>query len=550
MKKVAVFLVTLMFLSSLPLGATQAQESQVTVEVNPNLELFSVVYILAFNGSDPFIIAPQDYVQDVLTYFAPYKEHEAVKYIREVLDESLPYYSRDSAMMDLGGRLALLDYLPNETNLGDLRPLAEFASESNFMEFYKAHKEDYLKYTSSIAPYLENVPELYREFFGFTYQEYRVELSYSVRIHPHAIFREERAYCIGYAIPSKYKAQMFQQVVTIFHELTHPPIMDFLGENFEFFKNKSYYLDEVRNQMPVTTSYDYGHFGSFSKYLNEILTESLAEYFALKSGVPEDFVKFRSLQLSTDLYLIQDFLREYEHFEKTRKENETLLDYAPIMAEHMEKWATPENISEYFKMRTPITELWAVDRIKYMGKVIIVYGTQNPDKSGTEYDRETAEDYKRGLERSFIWFYGSSPEIIVKADVDLTDDDLKENLILIGGPVANKITGELNDKLPITFIRDEKGWSLKRNPGAVKDFHAFLITNENIIELSLDSTIPYDGSIGVLQAIRNPWNEKNFIIVLAGLTRYGTRSISKNQDFTASYKIFGNNYIELGFYKQ
>jgi len=132
----------------------------------------------------------------------------------------------------------------------------------------------------------------------------------------------------------------------------------------------------------------------------------------------------------------------------------------------------------------------------------------------------------------------------------LTDDDLKENLILIGGPVANKITGELNDKLPITFVRDEKGWSLKRNPGAVKDFHAFLITNENIIELSLDSTIPYDGSIGVLQAIRNPWNEKNFIIVLAGLTRYGTRSISKNQDFTASYKIFGNNYIELGFYKQ
>ncbi|MCD6373254.1 MAG: S-layer protein, partial [Thermococcus sp.] len=478
------------------------------------------------------------------------KEHEAVKYIREVLDESLPYYSRDSAMMDLGGRLALLDYLPNETNLGGLKPLAEFANESNFMKFYKAHREDYLEYTSSIAPYLENVPELHRKFFGFTHHEYCVELSYSVRIHDHVRVRGETVYCIGYALPSKYKEPMFQQVTTTFHEFTHPPVEDFLGENFKFFENKSYYLDEVRNQMPVTTSYDYDHFGSFSMYLDEILTESLAEYFALKSGVPEDFVEFRSLQMSTVLYPIQDFLGEYEHFEETRKENETLFDYAPIMAEHMGKWATPENISEYFKMRTPITGGWAADRIKYMGKVIIVYGTQNPDKSGTEYDRETAEEYKRDLEKFFILYHGSDPEIIVKADVNLTENDLKENLILIGGPVANKITRELNDKLPITFVRDENGWSLKRNPGAVKDFHAFLVANGDIMKIPLDSTIPYDGSIGALQTIRNPWNEKNFIIVLAGLTRYGTRNILRNPGFGASYIIFGNNYTELGFYKQ
>ncbi|AIU70283.1 hypothetical protein TEU_08035 [Thermococcus eurythermalis] len=550
MKKVGAFIITLIFLSSLPLGTTQAQEPQVVVEVNPNLELFSVIYILAFNGSDPFIVAPQDYIQDVLTYFAPYKEHEAVKYIREVLDESLQYYSRDSAMMDLGGRLALLDYLPNETNLGDLKPLAEFANESNFMKFYKAHREDYLEYTLRVTPYLENVPELHRKFFGFTYQEYRVELSYSVRIHPHTVLEGKTAYCIGYALPSKYKEPMFQQVTTIFHEFTHPPVEDFLGENFKFFENKSYYLDEVRNQMPVTTSYDYDHFGSFSMYLDEILTESLAEYFALKSGVPEDFVEFRSLQMSTVLYPIQDFLGEYEHFEETRKENETLFDYAPIMAEHMGKWATPENISEYFKMRTPITGGWAADRIKYMGKVIIVYGTQNPDKSGTEYDRETAEEYKRDLEKFFILYHGSDPEIIVKADVNLTENDLKENLILIGGPVANKITRELNDKLPITFVRDENGWSLKRNPGAVKDFHAFLVANGDIMKIPLDSTIPYDGSIGALQTIRNPWNEKNFIIVLAGLTRYGTRNILRNPGFGAGYIIFGNNYTELGFYKQ
>ncbi len=553
MKKAGALLITLIFLSSLPLGATQTQEPRVIVEINPNLELFSVIYILAFNGSDPFIIAPKDYVQDVLTYFAPYKNHKAVEYMRKVLDTSYPLYYRDEAIMDLSSNLALLGYLPNETNPGELKLLAEFANESNFMKFYNAHRESYLESTSIVTPYLENIPELHRKFFGFTYQEYRVELSYSVRIHPHAVPNGKTAYCIGYALPgkySKYKEPMFQQVITIFHEFTHPPVEDFLGENFKLFENKSYYLDEIRNQKPVTTPYDPLHFESFGRYFDEILTESLAEYFALKSGVPEDVIEFRSLQMSTELYPIQDFLREYEHCEETRKENETLFDYAPIMAEHMGKWATPENISEYFKMRTPITGGWAVDRIKYMGRVIIVYGTQNPDKSGTEYDRETAEKYKKDLEKFFILYYGSSPEIIVKADVNLTDDDLKENLILIGGPAANKITRELNDRLPITFVRDENGWSLKRNPGAFKDFHAFLVGNGDIREISLDSTIPRDGFIGTLQTIRNPWNEKNFIIVLAGLTRYGTRNISRNRPSGPSYIISGDNYTELGFYKQ
>jgi len=267
MKKVSLAILLLLFLSTVPQLILSQEEPQVTVEVNPNLELFSVVYILAFNGSDPFIIAPNDYVQDVLTYFAPYKEHEAVKYIRKVLDNSLPYYYRDSAMMDLSSRLAMLNYLPNETNLGDLEPLAEFANESNFMEFYKAHEEEYLKYTLSIASYLELVPEMHKEFFGFTYQEYNVELSYSLRIHPHSVFREEKVYHIGYMYPNKYKTQMFQQIITIFHEFTHPFVNNLLGETYELFENKSYYLDELKNQLPITTAYDPEHFGSLASIL-------------------------------------------------------------------------------------------------------------------------------------------------------------------------------------------------------------------------------------------------------------------------------------------
>ena len=174
MKKLMIFITGLILFSSLSLGAVYAQESQVTVEVNPNLELFSVVYILAFNGSDPFIIAPQEYVQEVLTYFAPYKEHEAIKYIRKVLDSSYPYFYRDDAIRELSSRLAMLNYLPNEANLGDLKPLAEFANESKFMEFYKAHEEEYHREVSLLENYLKCVPEEYKKLFH-TYGERHTE---------------------------------------------------------------------------------------------------------------------------------------------------------------------------------------------------------------------------------------------------------------------------------------------------------------------------------------------------------------------------------------
>ncbi|MCA6213916.1 MAG: hypothetical protein PWP19_1729 [Thermococcaceae archaeon] len=555
MRRLAAILMGILLVTSISPGfhIVQAQEPKMVVEVNPNLELLAVLYILAFNGSDLFIIGPQDYVQDVLTYFAPYKDHEAVHYIRKIMDNSYSYYSRDNTIMALSDRLVLLDYLPNETNLGDLKPLAEFANESNFMEFYRAHEKEYAEYISSIEPYLKSLPELHREFFGYAAKEYRVEYSYSLRIHGHTFetLKDGVAYCINYIYIDRYdEVQKIHDVIGIFHEFTHPFVEDFLVETDELFEDKSYYLYGVKNQLPITATYDYNHFWSFEIYLNEALTESLAAYFALKSGIPRDSVKFRILMESLLFPMIQDFLEEYEHFEKIRGENETLFDYAPIMAEHMGRWATPENVSEYFKMNAPVTEGLAMDRIGHLKKVIIVYGTQNPDKSGVEYDRETAEECRRFIEEGFSISFGYTPKVVIKADVNLTDEDLRENLILIGGPVANKVTRELNDRLPITFVHSGNGWSLKRNPGVVKDFNAFLFADEGIIELSLNSTIPYDGSMGVLQTIRNPWNEKNFVIVLAGLTRYGTRNISKNQSSIASYKILGENYKELGFYKQ
>lgn len=514
---------------------------EIEVEVNPNLELFAVLYILAFNGSDYFITAPKGYISDVLTYFASYRDDPAVEYIRGVFNSSLPIYVRDNEIMEFSGRLALLGYLPNETNLGELELLANFARKSDFMAFYSAHRSEYEEITRSLVEYLERAPEEYERLFGHTYESFRVEASYSLHIHPYAIFENGTVYYVGWLYYTN-NVTMLSYVVTILHEFTHPFVKDFLDRNFRTFENMSYYLLEVRNELPTTTTYDPGHYGSFYTYLNELFTESIAEYIALKCGVPRDYVLFKARVMSAMFLPFWNLLDEYR---KAEELNETLYQYAPTLAWSMGRWATPGNVSVFYRKVASIVEPNVLDRASYLGKLVIVYGTQNPDESGNEYDRETAYSLADRLRETYMKLYGQAPSIVVKADWNLTDEDLRSNLILIGGPVANAITARLNENLPVRFAFNGS-WVLRKNSNAAENFTAFQVTENNISVILLNSPVP-PGVFGVIETIRNPWNLKEYVLIIAGLNRYGTREMSKWIQWQ-SYVIKGETYWEVGFY--
>ena len=511
------------------------------VEINPNLELFAVLYILAFNGSDYFITAPKGYINDVLMYFAPYRDDQAVKYIREVFNSSLPLYARDNEIAEFSSRLALLGYLPNETDLGELELLANFARKSDFMAFYEAHRSEYERIAQPLVKYLECAPEEYERLFGHTYESFRVEASYSLHIHPHVVFENETVYYVG-GLYYMNNVTMLSYVMTALHEFTHPFVGDFLNGNFKIFENMSYYLIEMQNELPTTTTYDPDHYGSFYTYLNELFTESIAEYIALGCGVPRDYVLFRAKAMSA---MFLPFWNLFDEYRKAEELNESLYQYAPTLAQHMGMWATPENVSVFYRKVVPVVEPSVLDRASYQGKLIIVYGTQNPDESGNEYDRETAYLLAERLRETYMRLYGQAPSIVVKADGNLTDEDLRGNLILIGDPVANSITARLNENLPVCFTFNGS-WVLRRNPNAVENFTAFRVTENNISVIPPNSPVP-SGVFGVIETIRNPWNPKEYVLIIEGLDRYGTREMSKWIQWQ-SYVIRGETYWEVGFY--
>lgn len=77
---------------------------------------------------------------------------------------------------------------------------------------------------------------------------------------------------------------------------------------------------------------------------------------------------------------------------------------------------------------------------------------------------------------------------------------MRENLVLIGGPVTNTVSMKINEFLPVRF-RKEAGWAI------------------------FDGREIYSGqTVGLIEKIKNPFNPLRSIIILAGNSRQGTMS--------------------------
>jgi hypothetical protein len=93
----------------------------------------------------------------------------------------------------------------------------------------------------------------------------------------------------------------------------------------------------------------------------------------------------------------------------------------------------------------------------------------------------------------------SSMPIILDTDV-ISKNLFKKNLIIIGGPVTNLVTRDINNFLPIKFIKEE-GWGLKdRNGIHIRDYE------------------------GTIEKIRNPFDKEKDIILIGGIRNVGTLS--------------------------
>jgi DNA-binding transcriptional ArsR family regulator len=123
----------------------------------------------------------------------------------------------------------------------------------------------------------------------------------------------------------------------------------------------------------------------------------------------------------------------------------------------------------------------------------------SPDPHGPHKARARDGHYAVDL-GVFLGSISSLPKhFSVNLDVDVQLDKAQEHLILVGGPVTNLLTAQVNAHLPKRFS-DERPWGIKG--------------------LKLHT----DDNVGLIARIQNPFQPSLFVLIAAGIRFSGTKA--------------------------
>lgn len=139
------------------------------------------------------------------------------------------------------------------------------------------------------------------------------------------------------------------------------------------------------------------------------------------------------------------------------------------------------------------------------GKLNCTIIVGSPDPHG-KYKSPASDGYCAINLAMFLGHFVSDLKLpYYKLDTQIREVDLKDNLILIGGPKSNMITERINKKLPIYFDYSKE----------------FLDWN---IVSTLSKKIYREKYIGFITRIQNPFSEDKEILILAGKGFTGSRA--------------------------
>jgi DNA-binding transcriptional ArsR family regulator len=133
-----------------------------------------------------------------------------------------------------------------------------------------------------------------------------------------------------------------------------------------------------------------------------------------------------------------------------------------------------------------------------MNSIIVV---SSPDPHG-RFGDASSDGYAAIDLALYLGSFLKKVEINYKLDTQIDEEDLKNNLILVGGPKANMVVDKLNKFLPIYF--DEK--------------------NDWQIVSTLTKSVYRDQNVGLVIKMKNPFSPKNYIFLFCGIRFKGTRA--------------------------
>ncbi len=234
--------------------------------------------------------------------------------------------------------------------------------------------------------------------------------------------------------------------------------------------------------------------GSFSSELAQKILHLLVK----EPMYPIDIAKTLKMHEQKIYYHIRNLEKAgiIKIVKKETKQGATANFYALTEPAFVIKFKNFESTSKIGQIRNESEFLQPFIKDGQLDAMIIV---GSPDPHGPDKARSRDGYYGMDLALFLGTFLNYVPKFNVKLDTEVREEDFNHNLILIGGPVVNKVVEKVNSKLPIRF---EEG---------------------NIKSSVSNETYPQD-EIGLIVKAKSPFNKDKSILVVAGKRFSGTRA--------------------------
>jgi hypothetical protein len=311
------------------------------------------------------------YVQDTDQYFAPYKNHRAVKLAQKLVDKQFVldapatfalYFSAppelkkkckysEEFLQSRGVEKAILDEFADA--------LRNFSRETKFMEFYNSHEEFYQEIIQDAEKRIDpqDIVKSVEDFFGGEGRKYHLVLMPSAPFGggfgPHLPTGE--IYCLIYPLSlDTQKPQIFSQLqdkmtyYLVLHEFSHS-FIDVAGYAAEFEKYsyliepylKKFGTQIIADNESVTIALYMGY-----GFFEELLNRASNAYIAEQKG---DWILARAMLgmrgEGEGFYFIREIYDLYEVYEANRDKYSDFDSFIPVIINELSKIEQPKEIN-------------------------------------------------------------------------------------------------------------------------------------------------------------------------------------------------------------
>lgn len=327
------------------------KQSSVLVEVNPELELFSIVTYLS--GNIKFVV-PSNYERDVKKELRAFRKHPAVSEIKRLYKGHDGYIEVTHPMLAFHcSPLPELNvvYEQDDLNAAELEKylkyLRNFADEINYKDFYNSHKAAMDSWVKPVQDTIQKyqLADKLGNLFG-QHKEFRVYLDAfnswgGQAFVPNETFTATKAYFrLGYNSYTKAsgedKPPFFNNrsmlIELIWHEGTHTYVATRIRKHLSLFDESSSLLNEQRQ----TELQKAGRFKwTWSGFLDEQVTRATVAYLLLKNMGEAEWQKECKKQEQIGFIYTKDISLLMEKYDTNKTTYADFSDFLPEIAKYL-----------------------------------------------------------------------------------------------------------------------------------------------------------------------------------------------------------------------